>query len=263
MRHARHIDDHAVLVLEHMRQHGLHGVERAVDVEREGLLEERVIDLEKLGAPDCRARRVEEKVHRAERGHRARHHVVDFRARGDIGLERERLAAGAIDGGRGVARALLVDVGADNVRPFAGEDQRGGAADAARRAGDEDRLSGEIIRRPWHLPLLVSLLVSFLDAFLGAFAFLRRAFLRRLCPLAALATIGVQPMCRIAGETTMPRAPIEYRNASAEVRAVFDDIKRTRQVDDVNNFWKYLAHDSALLARTWASVKEVMAPGAL
>jgi len=44
---------------------------------------------------------------------------------------------------------------------------------------------------------------------------------------------------------------------------VFDDIKRTRQVDDVNNFWKYLAHDPALLARTWASVKEVMAPGAL
>jgi len=43
----------------------------------------------------------------------------------------------------------------------------------------------------------------------------------------------------------------------------FDDIKRTRQVDDVNNFWKYLAHDPALLARTWASVKEVMAPGAL
>jgi hypothetical protein len=38
---------------------------------------------------------------------------------------------------------------------------------------------------------------------------------------------------------------------------VFDDIKRTRQVDDVNNFWKYLAHDPALLARTWASVREV------
>ncbi len=61
----------------------------------------------------------------------------------------------------------------------------------------------------------------------------------------------------------MPRTPIEYRNASAAVRAVFDDIKRTRQVEDVNNFWKYLAHDSALLARTWASIKEVMAPGAL
>jgi AhpD family alkylhydroperoxidase len=61
----------------------------------------------------------------------------------------------------------------------------------------------------------------------------------------------------------MPRTPIEYRYASAEVRAVFDDIKRSRQVDDVNNFWKHLAHDPATLKRTWASVKDVMAPGAL
>jgi len=61
----------------------------------------------------------------------------------------------------------------------------------------------------------------------------------------------------------MPRAPIEYRDASPQVRAVFDDIKRTRQVDDVNNFWKYLAHDPATLIRTWQSVKEIMAPGAL
>ena len=61
----------------------------------------------------------------------------------------------------------------------------------------------------------------------------------------------------------MPRIPIEYRDASAGVRTVFDDIKRTRQVDDVNNFWKYLAHDPAVLARTWQSVKEIMAAGAL
>jgi AhpD family alkylhydroperoxidase len=58
-------------------------------------------------------------------------------------------------------------------------------------------------------------------------------------------------------------APIEYRDASPEVRAVFDDIKTTRQVDDVNNFWKYLARDPVTLRRTWESVKEVMAPGAL
>ena len=60
-----------------------------------------------------------------------------------------------------------------------------------------------------------------------------------------------------------PPGPIEYRDATPEARAVFDDIKRSRKVDDVNNFWKYLAHDPALLARTWASVKAVMAPGAL
>lgn len=59
------------------------------------------------------------------------------------------------------------------------------------------------------------------------------------------------------------RKPVEYRDASPEVRAVFDDIKTTRQVEDVNNFWKYLANDPKTLKRTWESIKEVMAPGAL
>jgi AhpD family alkylhydroperoxidase len=58
-------------------------------------------------------------------------------------------------------------------------------------------------------------------------------------------------------------APIEYSDAAPEVRAVFDDIKRTRQVEDVNNFWKYLANDPVSLKRTWESVKQIMAPGAL
>jgi AhpD family alkylhydroperoxidase len=57
--------------------------------------------------------------------------------------------------------------------------------------------------------------------------------------------------------------PIEYADAAPAVRAVYDDIKATRQVADVNNFWKYLAQDPPTLARTWASVKEIMAPGAL
>jgi AhpD family alkylhydroperoxidase len=57
--------------------------------------------------------------------------------------------------------------------------------------------------------------------------------------------------------------PIEYSEAPPRVRAVFDDIKRTRNVEDVNNFWKYLAADPALLERTWTSVKEVMSPGVL
>jgi AhpD family alkylhydroperoxidase len=60
----------------------------------------------------------------------------------------------------------------------------------------------------------------------------------------------------------MPK-PIDSASASPQVRAVFDDIKATRKVDDVNNFWKYLANDPATLARTWESVKEIMAPGAL
>ena len=57
--------------------------------------------------------------------------------------------------------------------------------------------------------------------------------------------------------------PIEYEAATPAVRAVYDDIRATRKTDYVNNFWKALAHDPALLARTWANVKEVMAPGAL
>jgi hypothetical protein len=60
-----------------------------------------------------------------------------------------------------------------------------------------------------------------------------------------------------------PPKPVEYRDAPPAVRAVFDDIKKSRNVEDVNNFWKYLARDPVLLKRTWESVKEVMAPGAL
>ncbi len=56
---------------------------------------------------------------------------------------------------------------------------------------------------------------------------------------------------------------IEYAEAGPEVRAVFDDIKRTRNVPDVNNFWKALANHPPTLERTWASLKEVMEPGAL
>jgi alkylhydroperoxidase family enzyme len=50
---------------------------------------------------------------------------------------------------------------------------------------------------------------------------------------------------------------------SPEARAVFDDIRKTRQSDFVNNFWRALAHDPKTLRRTWESIKEVMAPGAL
>ena len=56
---------------------------------------------------------------------------------------------------------------------------------------------------------------------------------------------------------------IEYSDSSPEVRAVYDDIMRTRNTDWINNFWKALAHDPASLRRTWQSVKEIMAPGAL
>ncbi len=56
---------------------------------------------------------------------------------------------------------------------------------------------------------------------------------------------------------------VEYADASAEVREVYDDILTTRKTDYINNFWKALAHDPATLRRTWESVKQIMAPGAL
>lgn len=48
-----------------------------------------------------------------------------------------------------------------------------------------------------------------------------------------------------------------------EAAAVFADIRATRGTDYVNHFWRALAHDPALLARTWEEIKRVMAPGAL
>ncbi len=56
---------------------------------------------------------------------------------------------------------------------------------------------------------------------------------------------------------------VEYAQADAEVRAVYDDIMKTRGVDWINNFWKALANRPAELRRVWESVKQVMAPGSL
>ena len=56
---------------------------------------------------------------------------------------------------------------------------------------------------------------------------------------------------------------IEYADAAPEVRAVYDDIMKTRGVDWINNFWKALANDPRELRRVWENVKQVMAPGAL
>jgi AhpD family alkylhydroperoxidase len=56
---------------------------------------------------------------------------------------------------------------------------------------------------------------------------------------------------------------IEYKDASPEVRAVYDDIMATRKTDWINNFWKAIANDPATLRRTWQDIKQIMAPGAL
>ena len=55
---------------------------------------------------------------------------------------------------------------------------------------------------------------------------------------------------------------IEYEDSSDEVRAVYDDIRATRQTDYINNFWKALANHPPTLQRTWETLKQVMAsPG--
>ena len=56
---------------------------------------------------------------------------------------------------------------------------------------------------------------------------------------------------------------VEYKDASPEVKAVYDDIMATRKTDWINNFWKALANDPATLKRTWEDIKQIMAPGTL
>ena len=53
--------------------------------------------------------------------------------------------------------------------------------------------------------------------------------------------------------------PPEDLESNPRVKAVFDDIRATRQTDFINNIWRYLAFDADLLERTWAEVKAVMA----
>ncbi len=50
---------------------------------------------------------------------------------------------------------------------------------------------------------------------------------------------------------------------SPRVKAVFEDIRTTRKATFINNFWRGLCNDPALLERTWSGLKTVMAPGAL
>lgn len=57
--------------------------------------------------------------------------------------------------------------------------------------------------------------------------------------------------------------PISYKKAGKRVQAVFEDIKTTRKVEEVNNFWKYLANEPRMLEHVWGCVKEMMGPGNL
>jgi len=74
----------------------------------------------------------------------------------------------------------------------------------------------------------------------------------------------VRPTETHAGAADMATVhPVDYDDATDEVRAVYDDIMAIRKTDRVNTFWKHLAHHPPTLRRTWDSLKQVMAPGAL
>ena len=57
--------------------------------------------------------------------------------------------------------------------------------------------------------------------------------------------------------------PINENEAQGKVKKVFDDIKSSRNIEEVPNFWKYIANDPDTLERTWDSMKQVMKKGAL
>ena len=56
---------------------------------------------------------------------------------------------------------------------------------------------------------------------------------------------------------------IEEAEATGKVKEVFDDIKKKRNTDYINNFWKMLANNPETLERTWESIQQVMKKGAL
>src|SRR5262249_15278202 len=113
-------------------------------------LEPLISIVEKLRSPQRRARRVELKLHASKRLDRSVHHIADLPARGNVGRMRQRLATLAEDPIGGLFGALGIDVGADDICALARKGHCSSAADAARRAGNDDRLADEIIRSLWH-----------------------------------------------------------------------------------------------------------------
>jgi len=57
--------------------------------------------------------------------------------------------------------------------------------------------------------------------------------------------------------------PIEENEATGKIKEVYDDIKSSRHITEVPNFWRMLANDPNELERSWNSLKQVMKKGAL
>ena len=103
-------------------------------------------------APDGSAGGIEQELDATKSCERAFGHCVDIGPLGNVDLDSQRPAAFPVDLRCRLISAFLVDVGANDVGAFACKDQRGGAANAACRAGDNDGLSSKIVRRLRHKP---------------------------------------------------------------------------------------------------------------
>ena len=57
--------------------------------------------------------------------------------------------------------------------------------------------------------------------------------------------------------------PLKENQAKGRVKKVFDDIKKSRKIKSIPNFWKYIANNPDTLERTWKNTKEIMKNGAL
>ena len=57
--------------------------------------------------------------------------------------------------------------------------------------------------------------------------------------------------------------PISERSAKGKVKKIFEDIKKSRKILKIPNFWKILANDPKTLERTWGSLQQVMRKGSL
>ena len=57
--------------------------------------------------------------------------------------------------------------------------------------------------------------------------------------------------------------PINENKAKGKVKIIFDDIKRSRKIKKIPNFWRSLANNPETLERTWINLKQIMKKGSL
>lgn len=129
-----------------MRQHGLHRIERTLDVEIEGFVEQVVVDFEKLCASYRGAGGIEKKLHTAEAVYRKLDHIFDGRSLGDVDGQGQRLAADLVDLLGRLFNACLVNVYANDIGFLTRKNKCRGATDPAGRACNKNGLAREIIR---------------------------------------------------------------------------------------------------------------------